>query len=267
MYTGTVQRNDDGSYTSSYGHTLTKGPDGQLYSGGAPIGLSAGDGGGVVPTAWGRSTETSSPASPAVGPVAVGVARASISAGRQAPSHDISAAALPIYVWMAALGVLAGVVVSGSPRIAPLGLHLHPVYGVAAVMLVVGGYRYMMSVLPSALAVSMATSLVWATAVWALRHPAEAKGVPPPARLGELPMAVTAVVIDAVRSTIGAPDVWVVITVAAAFVLHLMYWRHRRQMVKRVGWLFSRGVARAAKSVTMLAATAVALGMLFAWMG
>ncbi|MCC6991073.1 MAG: hypothetical protein IT181_18855, partial [Acidobacteria bacterium] len=79
--------------------------------------------------------------------------------------------------------------------------------------------------------------------------------------------AVAALVIDAVRSTIGAPDVWVVITVAAAFVLHLMYWRHRRRMVERVGWLFSRGVATAAKSVTMLAATAVALGMLFAWMG
>jgi hypothetical protein len=174
---------------------------------------------------------------------------------------------LPIYVWMVALGLLAGVVVSGSPRIAPLGLHLHPVYGVAAVLLVGGGYRYMMTVLPSALAVSMATSLVWATAVWALRHPAEAKGVPPPARLGELPMAVTAGVIDAVRSTIGTPDVWVVLTVVAALVLHLMYWRHRRRMVQRVGWLFSRGVAWAAKSVTMLAATAVALGMLFAWMG
>lgn len=37
--TDTYRRNDDGTYSSEYGHTVSKAPNGSLWVGGAPTGL------------------------------------------------------------------------------------------------------------------------------------------------------------------------------------------------------------------------------------
>lgn len=262
MYTGTVTRNDDGSYSSSHGHAITKGPDGQLYSGGASIGLTAGQNGGVVPTGWGGSEAPSS--------FGRGIAPSTFSFN---PWHDGTASweprfvSLPIYLWMLFLGVAAGVVVSGSQSFVAQGLHLHPVYGVATAVLVISAYRYLMTVFPTALVVSLASSLLWAINVWVWRHAADGNAVPVPGLWsGRVFTYLTAMATRMLRSTINTPDMWVVVTGVVCLTLHFFYWRHRRRMAKRIGWLFNRGPAGVAKRLLTLAATTGVLGLLFAWL-
>jgi hypothetical protein len=257
MSIGTVQRNDDGSYTSSAGYTLTKGPDGQLYSGGAPTGLSAGIGGGVVPTSWGSGTTDT---------VAGGHSRAAtgnaVLGYGSGPQRIPSFLSLPVYLWMAMLGILAGLFVSG-PSI-PDGLRLHPAYGVAAGFAVIAAYRYLMTWLPTALVVGVASAVAWGLFVWIWLHAAEARMLLPPSprdALGVLP----SIAVGIMESVVSSRDIRVPAALLTGLALHAHYWRHRRGVVRQFGCLFTRGLASAAKVLLCLTITAVVLGQLIVW--
>lgn len=262
MYTGKAERNDDGSYTSSHGHNLVKGPDGQLYSGGAPIGLSVGATGGIVPTAW-----TNEGATPAFGspPRAPGNPQAPVVWGMSTPQHLPSLLSLPVYLWMGMLALLAACFVSAS-NMFPNGLRWHSGFGIAAIFTVILSYRYLMTWFPTALVVAVASSSVWALQVWLFRHASEARVLVPPTPPETLDSAAT-MMNGILQSAIKAPDPWVLVTIVAGLTFHFIYWRHRRRVVRQFGWPFSRGLASAAKRLAVIGVTCLVLGQLFLWLG
>lgn len=216
-----------------------------------------------APNAAGTATPTSY-TPPPVGP-AGGVSSASPAPAEHAGrSHGPSFAATPIYVWMAALALFAGVVVSGSPFVARDGLHLHPIYGVAAGFALVGLYRYLMTWFPTAVLVTLASTCLWAALTWVSRHAAQLRDLP--AESGQAFLNLTTLATRFEQSMRVAPDPWGVAVAATALILHVLYWRHRRAVVAENGWLFNRGIANAARTLGLLAATSVALGAVLAFL-
>lgn len=178
--------------------------------------------------------------------------------------HGPSFAAIPIYAWMAALALFAGIVVSGSPFGVREGLHLHPIYGVAAGFALIGLYRYLMTWFPTAVLVTLASTFLWAVLLWVSRHAAQ---------LGDLPversqalLSLTTLATRFEQSMRVTPDPWVVAVAAAAMVLHAFYWRHRRAVAAEHGWLFNRGIANGARTLGLLAATSAVLGAVIAFL-
>ncbi|MCC6537074.1 MAG: hypothetical protein IT162_05960 [Bryobacterales bacterium] len=259
MYGGKVERNDDGTYTSSHGHRLTKGLDGQLHSGGAPTGLSAGAAGGAVPTAW-----TIADATPGFGSQPRAQPRAFASWGASAPPYLPSFSSIPVYLWMGALALLAASYVSGS-KVFASGLHWHPACGIAAVFTVILGYRYLMSWFPTALAVAMASTSAWALQVWLARHAVEARVLVPPTP-PETFDAAASLAQSILHAAIAAPDPWVIFTVAAGVAVHFAYWRHRRRVVRQFGWPLNRGLTHMIKRLAAIGIFCVILGQLFVWL-
>lgn len=173
------------------------------------------------------------------------------------PSHG-SFAAIPIYIWMATLGLCAAIFVSGPPFVIRDGLHLHPIYGVAAGFALIGLYRYLMTWWPTALLVTLASTSAWAILLWAWRHAAQLRDLPTGRR--EAVQALTTLVARFQHDMLTKPDAWVVSTVAAAVLVHVLYWRHRRAVATEQGWLFNRGITHAARILGTLAATSAVLG-------
>jgi hypothetical protein len=180
-------------------------------------------------------------------------------------SHGPSFAAAPIYAWMAALALFAAVFVSGSPFVVREGLHLHPIFGVAAGFALIGLYRYLMTWFPTAALVTLASTFLWAVLLWVSRHAAQLRGLP--AEKSQALLYVTTLVTRFEQSMRATPDPWVVAVAAAALVLHVLYWRHRRAVAAEHGWLFNRGIANAARTMGLLAATSVGLGAVMAFLG
>lgn len=142
------------------------------------------------------------------------------------PSHGFSFAAIPIYVWMATLAVYAAIFVSGSPFVICEGLHLHPIYGVAAGFVLIGLYRYLMKWWPTALLVTLTSTAMWAMLLWAWRHAAQLRDLP--TGRSRVFQALTTLVARFQQDMLTTPDPWVVSIAVAAVVVHLLYWRHRR---------------------------------------
>lgn len=180
------------------------------------------------------------------------------------PSHGPSFAATPIYAWMAVLALFAGIVVSGSPRVMRDGLHLHPIYGVAAGFALIGLYRYLMTWFPTAVIVTLASTAMWAVLLWVSRHAAQLRDLP--AERSQAFLYLTTLATRFEQSMRATPDPWVVAVAAVGLVLHIVYWRHRRAVAAEVGWLFNRGLANAARTLGILAATAIAIGGVFAFL-
>jgi len=223
--------------------------------------VDVGAGHSAVPTAPSVPLTPASPApsyTPAPTPSAGGAWVEGLAQPAQAgPSHG-SIVAIPIYIWMATLSLCAAIFVSGSPFVILDGLHLHPVYGVAAGFAVIGLYRYLMTWWPTALLVTLASTSVWAMLLWAWRHAAQLRDLPT-GRSQDFP-ALTTLVARFQQDMRTTPDPWVVSIVAAAVLAHLLYWRHRRAVATAHGWLFSRGVTHAARILGTLAATSAAIG-------
>ena len=174
------------------------------------------------------------------------------------PSHGPSIAATPIYAWMTVLALFAGTVVSGSPFGMREGLHLHPIYGVAAGFAVIGLYRSLMTWFPTAVLVTLASTAVWAVLLWTSRHAAQLRDLP--AEKGQAFLNLTTLATRFEQSMRSTPDPWVIVVAATALVLHMVYWRHRRAVAAAHGWLFNRGIANAVRSLAIVAATSVAVG-------
>lgn len=221
---------------------------------GLPTGLTVSPGGYVV-----RSPQCT-PARTTM----VGVPGSSTAPQPATPSHEPSLVSMPIYLWMVFLGLVAGIVVSGSTFVIPAGLHLHPVYGVAVAFSVVGLYRYLMTWFPTGLAVTLVSTSVWAMNVWAWRHAAQLRDLP--TQRSEALVYVATLLARFQRSTWVTPDLWVLGTVVAGLTLHFVYWRHRRQMAAQHGWIFNRGLSHAARVLFKLASTSLAIGLLIAWL-
>lgn len=180
------------------------------------------------------------------------------------PSHGLSFAATPVYVWMATLSVYAALFVSGSPFVIREGLHLHPIYGVAAGFALIGLYRYLMTWLPTALLVTVASTSMWALLLWAWRHAAQVRDLP--TGRSRTFQALTTLVDRFQQDMLTTPDPWVVSIAAAAVLVHLLYWRHRRAVATEHGWLFNRGVFNAARILGTLTATSAALGWVISFL-
>lgn len=171
---------------------------------------------------------------------------------------------MPIYLWMAVLALCTGLFVSGSTFVIRDGLHLHPIYGIAAAFAVVSLYRYGMTWFPTALVLTVASTSLWAVLLWAWRHAAQLRDLP--TQSSQAVIYLTGLATRFERSMLAAPDPWVLAVAAAAITLHLLYWRHRRAAAAEHGWLFNRGFADAAGTLVTLAATACALGLVIGFL-
>lgn len=165
---------------------------------------------------------------------------------------------------MAVLALFAGIVVSGAPVVVR-GLHLHPIYGVAAGFALVGLYRYLMTWFPTAVVVTLASTCLWAVLLWVTRHAAQLRDLP--VEGSQAVLSLTTVATRFEQSMRATPDPWVVAVAAAALVLHVLYWRHRRAVAAERGWIVNRGIANAARTLGLLAATSVALGVVIDFLG
>lgn len=165
---------------------------------------------------------------------------------------------------MATLSVYAAIFVSGSPFVIREGLHLHPIFGVAAAFALIGLYRYLMTWLPTALIVTLASTSMWAILLWAWRHADQLRDLPTERR--QAFQGLTTLVTRFQQDMFAKPDPWVVSIVTAAVFVHLLYWRHRRAVAAEHGWLFNRGVVNAARILGTLAATSAALGWVISFL-
>jgi hypothetical protein len=258
VYTGKVERNSDGSFSSSTGHMLSKGPDGQLYSGGAPTGLSVGAGGGVVPTpssaegsSWGRSFN------------AVPVGDFTTFGDGHSAQYLPSVLSAPVYLWMSLVGVLVGLVISSSPAAMPNALGWHPIAGVVAGLSVILAYRICMTWWPTAMVVATLSSAMWAILLWNWRYRAEARALLPMSVHQTIDQAF-AIVFGVAQSTVRHRDFWIPLLLCVCVAAHYRYWRHRRQMLRTFGWFFGRGPRGVIRMLLVTTVVSVVIGQLIA---
>ena len=227
-------------------------------------GFSVDMGGGHALVPKSTSYTATGPAPHVPPPVAVGGGPSGALPEQAVPSLRPIVVAIPIYLWMGMLALLVAYAVSGSLGAVPQGLHLHPVYGVAAGFAVVGLYRYLMTWFPTAVLVTAASSSLWAALFWAWRHADRLRDLP--TAKGQALRAVTTLARRFTDDMRRGPDPWVVGIATAAVVLHLLYWRHRRAEAAAHGWLFNRGAAHAARTLGALAVAAGAVGWVISFL-
>jgi len=109
--TDTYRRNDDGTYSSEYGHTVSKAPNGSLWVGGAPTGYrDIGFGVQLTPSEWVPSSlQPPAPYKPQTYAPPVQYAYGDSYSGRVSSADPGSGSflGLAIYPWMLLLALAA----------------------------------------------------------------------------------------------------------------------------------------------------------------
>ncbi len=264
--TDTITRNSDGTYTSEYGYSVSKGPGGDLWVGGAPTGYrDIGFGVQRTPSPWESYQPTvfkpqqyTPPPMPATyGGAYAGVGYPLQAAANTTPDIGLSFGLL-VYPWMLLLACASYIGVSATPGFLPPGLHLHPIYGVAAFLGTIWLYRQMMVFLPTALLLALPAAATSGLIAWLI---SDAAGLQ---RFGEqsFNLAKPWVTLQALWPILNG---WVIATTALSLLAHLSYWRYRRRKVRQTGWVFNRSPLTTAQDILIMAAASGALGWGIAW--
>lgn len=159
---------------------------------------------------------------------------------------------------MLALGCIAYVYVS-----APLsfirqgGLHLHPMYGVAAFLLTIWSYRQLMCFLPTALALTLPSALLSGAISWAISKSASSQQVG--TLLGQLGSIEFNAIVPMFREhVLPAINGWTVAAFSVCLLSHLAYWWHRRAIARTHGWVINRPIT---ETFTILLVFALVAGI------
>lgn len=255
--TDTYRRNDDGTYSSEYGHTVSKAPNGSLWVGGAPTGYrDIGFGVQLTPSEWVPSSlQPPAPYKPQTYAPPVQYAYGDSYSGRVSSADPGSGSflGLAIYPWMLLLALAAYAGISATPAFFPPGLHLHPGYGVAAFFATIWLYRQMMVFLPTASILAVPSALISGFIALAISDGASLRQI-----VGGNP--------EFSRLWAAAPTLWpmlngwIVAAIALNIAAHFSYWRYRRAKVRGTGWLLSRSPMDTAKEILVIALASGAIG-------
>lgn len=262
--TDTITRNSDGTYTSEYGYSISKAPNGQLWSGGAPTGYrDIGFGIQRTPSAWETYQPTTlKPQAAYVTPAARshsgGFAGTGYTPIARVPDEG-SILILAIYPWMLLLACLAYGAVSAPAALLPPGLHLHPAYGVAAFLGTIWLYRQMMAFLPTACLLALPAALGSGVIAWAISDGATLQRFVESSMNGSRPWAAAQALWPHING-------WMIAATLVSLIVHLAYWRYRRVKVRRTGWIFSRSPIATAQELFAIALAAGAIGWGIAWL-
>jgi hypothetical protein len=263
--TDTYRRNDDGTYSSEYGYSVSKAPNGDLYVGGAPTGYrDIGFGVQQTHTEWFPSFQPSSaPASykPYAPPV-----QSAYSGGYAGAGYSVSQTSAPsagsflgfaIYPWMLLLALAAYAYVSATVTFFPPGLHLHPAYGVAAFFGSIWLYRQMMVFLPTACILAIPSALISGLIAWAFSDGSTLREWAQTGANLSRPLATA-------ESLWPVMNGWIAAAIALNLAAHFSYWRYRRVKVRGTGWLLSRSPMDTAKEILTIAVASGAIGWIIA---
>lgn len=183
--TDSYHRNHDGTYSSSSGQQVSLGPNGDLYVGGVSTGYrDIGFGVQNVPS-WGDYGSSqpanlkppgSQPIAHAPMPVYAGGGGAYVP---QAPTRfEARDALVPlvlvVYLWQLVIAALVYGAVS-SPGKTTIGLHLHPAWGAVAAVAAAWIYLRLARFWPSALVVTLASSLIAYLLAWQISRGASGR--------------------------------------------------------------------------------------------